>query len=458
MNNQRGHVIVLTYPAQGHINPLLQFGKRLASKGLKVTLATTHYTVKSIHSATVGVEPISDGFDEAGFKQAPSLEAYIDSFNSVGSKTLAELISKFNDSASPVNCIVYDSLLPWALQVARQFGIYGAVFLTNSASVCSMYWHIHHGNLTLPVKLETEQLLLPGLPPLGISNLPAFIEQPTRASAYLTLILEKFGLLEENDWVFCNSFEELESELVKAMKGLWPLVMIGPMVPSAYLDQQINGDRTYGASLWELSSDQCLRWLETQLPKSVVYVSFGSMADITSQQAEEIAGGLIASNVHFLLVAKDSRDKFPSGFLNSVQGRGLIVPWCNQLEVLAHPAVGCFVTHCGWNSTLEALSIGVPMVALPQWSDQPTNAMFVEELWWVGVKAKKNKEGIVSRDELEMCIMEVMVGTKSEEIKENASKWRKLAIRAVSSGGSSDKNINEFVGKLMKEKGVGKKA
>lgn len=159
------------------------------------------------------MEPISDGFDEAGFKQAPSLEAYIDSFNSVGSKTLAELISKFNDSASPVNCIVYDSLLPWALQVARQFGIYGAVFLTNSASVCSMYWHIHHGNLTLPVKLETEQLLLPGLPPLGISNLPAFIEQPTRASAYLTLILEKFGLLEENDWVFCNSFEELESEV-----------------------------------------------------------------------------------------------------------------------------------------------------------------------------------------------------------------------------------------------------
>lgn len=160
--------------------------------------------------------------------------------------------------------------------------------------------------------------------------------------------------------------------------------------------------------------------------------------------------------MHFLLVARDSGDKFLNSFVNSVQGRGLIVPWCNQLEVLAHPAVGCFVAHCGWNSTLDALSIGVPMVALPQWSDQPTNAMFVEELWRVGVKAKKNKEGIVLRDALEMCIREVMVGAKSEEIKENASNWRKLAIRAVSSGGSSDKNINEFVGQLVK--GVGKKA
>nr|POF04968.1 udp-glycosyltransferase 74f2 [Quercus suber] len=94
----------------------------------------------------------SDGYDEGGYKEAPSTEAYLESFKPVGSKALAELISKFKDSASPVNCVVYDSLLPWALDVARKFGIYGAVFLTDSASVCSMYWHIDHGRLTLPVK------------------------------------------------------------------------------------------------------------------------------------------------------------------------------------------------------------------------------------------------------------------------------------------------------------------
>ncbi|KAK4568543.1 hypothetical protein RGQ29_004093 [Quercus rubra] len=395
MSNHKGHVVVLTYPAQGHINPL-------------ATLATNHYTVKSIHATTVGVEPISDGYDEESFK-------------SVGSRTLSELISKFKDSASPVNCLVYDSLLPRALDVARQFGIYRAVFLTNSASVCSMYWHIDHGQLTLLVKQETEPVLFPGLPSLGLSDLPSFLAQPSSNSAYLAVIMENFGCLDKNDWVFCNSSEEMEDKLVKAMSGLWPLVMVGPMVPSAYLDQQINGDIAY----------------ETKPPKSVIYVSFGSMSDITTKQADEIACGLIASNIYFLLVAKDSINNLPIEFINSAQERGLVVPWCNQLEVLAHQAVACFVTHCGWNSTLEALSLGVPMVAMPQWSDQPTNAKFVEELWQVGVKAKKNKEGLVTRDELEMCIKEVTVG-------------KRTCNRAVRLGGSSDKNLNEFVVKLVR--------
>lgn len=146
--------MVLTYPAQGHINPLLQFSKRLASKGLKATLATTHYTVNFIQSDAVGVEAISDGFDEGGFKQAPSLEAYLESFQAVGSRTVGELILKFNESASPVDCLVYDSILPWGLSVARQFGIYGAAFWTTSASVCSMYWQLRQGVLSLPVKQE----------------------------------------------------------------------------------------------------------------------------------------------------------------------------------------------------------------------------------------------------------------------------------------------------------------
>ncbi|XP_065638500.1 UDP-glucosyltransferase 74AE2-like [Quercus suber] len=160
--------------------------------------------------------------------------------------------------------------------------------------------------------------------------------------------------------------------------------------------------------------------------------------------------------MHVLLVAKDYRNKFSIEFINLVQERGLVVTWCNQLEVLAHQAVACFVTHCGWNSTLEALSLGVPMVTMPQLSDQPTNAKFVEELWQVGVKAKKNKEGIVTWDELEMCIKEFTAGETSEVIIKNATNWRKLVIRAVSLGGSSDKNIDEFVGKLVE--GEGKKA
>ncbi|KAG4206603.1 hypothetical protein ERO13_A03G017400v2 [Gossypium hirsutum] len=453
MQNQRrhAHVLVVTYPAQGHINPLIQFAKRLTSKGVKTTVATTLYTVKSINvSSTIAIEPISDGFDEGGFNQAPTLQAYLESFKAAGSKTLTELIMKLNNSGTPVCCVAYDLMLPWALDVAKDFGISAAMMLTNSASVCSLYWHINQGGLNLLVKQETLAAPpMPGLPSLDVSDLPSFLAQPTSQSAYLALILDIFGICEENDWVFCNSFEELESELVEALMAKWPVVMIGPMVPSFYLDSRIEGDTSYGASLWNYDNDQCLKWLDSMPLKSVVYVSFGSMASISNEQFQEIAWGLKASNMPFLWVAKELKDNQLLELIDSIGEMGLVVKWCNQLEVLAHQAVGCFVTHCGWNSTLEGLSLGVPMVCVPQWSDQPTNAKFLAHVWKVGVRAKQD-QGIVTREELGNCLREVMIGERSGEIKSNASKWKELAKRAVSVGGSSDRNIDEFIAKLLK--------
>ncbi|KAJ6753863.1 GLUCOSYL/GLUCURONOSYL TRANSFERASES [Salix purpurea] len=107
------------------------------------------------------------------------------------------------------------------------------------------------------------------------------------------------------------------------------------------------------------------------------------------------------------------------------------------------------MTHCGWNSTLEALSLGVPMVAMPQWTDQPTNAKFVADVWQVGVRIKVGENGMVIREEIERCIKEVMMeGERRDAIRTNSEKWKKLARMAMDEGGSSDKNIEEFVAKL----------
>ncbi|KAJ6760641.1 GLUCOSYL/GLUCURONOSYL TRANSFERASES [Salix purpurea] len=225
--------------------------------------------------------------------------------------------------------------------------IYAAVFMTTSASVCSMYWQIDLGLLSFPLKQQTETVSLPGLPPLGRCDLPSFLAEPASQTAYLEAIMEKFHSLNEDDWVLCNSFEDLEIELVKSMGGKWPLVTVGPMVPSAYLDQQIDGDRAYGASLWKPKSSQCFAWLDTKPPLSVIYVSFGSMGNISAEQVEEIAWGLKASNRPFLWVVKESENKLPTEFLNSVGESGIVVSWCDQLEVLAHQAVGCF-RHSLW--------------------------------------------------------------------------------------------------------------
>ena len=224
------------------------------------------------------------------------------------------------------------------------------------------------------------------------------------------------------------------------------------MVPAAYLDGRIEDDKGYGASLWEPLVEDCIKWLETKPPKSVVYVSFGSMVSLTLEQMEEIAWGLKESGLHFLWIVKESdQDKLPDGFVDSTKEIGLIVTWCNQLEMLENQAIGCFVTHCGWNSTLEGLSLGVPMVGVPKWADQLTDAKFVEEIWGVGLRAKEDDKGVVRKEELVMCLKEVTEGERSQQIKKNASKWRELAKKAVSEGGSSDKNINEFVQHLVQK-------
>ncbi|XP_043703611.1 UDP-glycosyltransferase 74B1-like [Telopea speciosissima] len=450
---KRCHVLVLTYPSQGHINPLLQFAKRLLSKGVKATLVTTHYAARSICAQGVGVETISDGFDDGGFTQAPSAEAYVESFRTVGSRTLGELVLKLQEMGSPVGCIVYDSFLPWALDVARERGIFGASFFTNSASVCSIYWRVHRGLMALPDLTGAVPVSIPGLPPLGSSELPSFLAAPTSYPAYLSAIFDQLTNLDKNDWAFGNTFEELESEVAKAMTGLWPVTMLGPMVPSAYIDKRIKEDTGYGGSLWKPNSDEYMKWLGRRAPNSVVYVSFGSMAGVIAEQMEEVAWGLRESDQHFLWVVKElEQGKLPDGFVKSIQEIGLIVNWCDQLEVLSHQAVGCFVTHCGWNSTLEGLSLRVPMVGVPQWSDQPTNAKCVEDVWGVGVRAKSDDKGIVRREELKTCIREVMEGERSLVIKRNAIKWRELAKEAINEGGSSDKKIDEFVERLLNVK------
>ncbi|KAL2509685.1 UDP-glycosyltransferase 74E2 [Forsythia ovata] len=141
-------------------------------------------------------------------------------------------------------------------------------------------------------------------------------------------------------------------------------------------------------------------------------------------------------------------EKLPENFIKETSDKGLVVEWCPQLEVLSHKAVGCFLSHCGWNSTIEAICLGVPIVAMPLWSDQKTNAKFVQDVWKVGVRVKRDENDVGGRKDIEGCIREVMEGDRAAEIKESCIKWKKLAKEAVSQGGTSDKNLNELVSKL----------
>ncbi|KAI7755334.1 hypothetical protein M8C21_028081, partial [Ambrosia artemisiifolia] len=367
------HVLLFPYPSQGHINPIIQFGKRLLSKGVKTTLVTTVYHFNSSHNTTntsIQIKPISDGFDEGGYASADSPESYLKTFKETGSKSLANLINNLQSEGNNVDAIIYDSMIIWALDVAKELGIKCGSFFTQACGVI--------------------------------------------------------------EW----------------MRKMWNLKVIGPTIPSMYLDKRIDDDIDYGFSLFKANHDECMNWLNDKPKKSVVYLSFGSSAKLGPEQMEEISWGLIDSNVNFLWVVRAKEEnKLPKDFVDILKtGKGLVVPWCTQLDVLAHESVGCFVTHCGFNSTLEALSLGVPIVGMPQWTDQITNAMCLDKVWGVGVRVKADENGVVRRGNLVSCIKKIMEEERGVVAMKNATKWRELAKLAVDEGGSSDKDVDEFVG------------
>nr|GLL17448.1 UDP-glucose: cinnamate glucosyltransferase UGT74AA1 [Ipomoea trifida] len=193
------------------------------------------------------------------------------------------------------------------------------------------------------------------------------------------------------------------------MRKLWVVRAIGPTIPSVYLDNRLPDDKEYGLSVFKPMTEVCMKWLDDQ-------------QDVRSEEA----------------------NKLPRNFLKEIEEetRGLVVSWCPQLQVLIHRGVGCFLTHCGWNSTLEAISLGVPMIAIPQWSDQMTNSKLVMDKWKIGVRAKKEENGVVKREEIEECIGRVM---EDEEMRGNARKWKQICREAVDVGGTSDRDIQDFV-------------
>ncbi|XP_065860815.1 UDP-glycosyltransferase 74F2-like [Euphorbia lathyris] len=446
------HALLLPYPGQGHINPMLHFARRLISKGIKTTLLTSIFISNSMNFpssiGSLNLDVISDG---GGFAESSGVDDYLSRVKVEGSRTLGELIEKYRSSGNPIDCVIYEPFLPWALDVAKDYGLFAAAFFTQPCAVDFIYYHIHNNLLNLPV-LETP-VTIPGLPLLELRDMPSFVIAPGVYPAYFEMLLNQFSNTEKADFILINTFYKLENEAVDEMSKVCRVLTIGPTIPSIYLDKRIQNDDDYGLDLFAVDAENYMKWISTKPQGSVVYIAFGSMVNPSEKQMEELAYGLKNTNFYFLWVVRDSElQKLPSEFLNNLGEKGLLVNWCPQVKVLENKATGCFLSHCGWNSTIEALSLGVPMVCMPQWTDQPPNAKLVEDVWKVGVRVNVNEDGIVMRHEIEGCVREVMEGDRGKEMKLNAKKWRELAIEAVSEGGTSDKDIEEFASKLISSK------
>ncbi|CAK7322787.1 unnamed protein product, partial [Dovyalis caffra] len=298
--------------------------------------------------------------------------------------------------------------------------------------------NVYHEVLKLP--FSSTPVSIEGLPMLlELQDLPSFVALPDSYPANVEMIMRQFANLDKADWILINTFYKLENQVVDTMSKVCPTLTIGPTLPSMYLDKRIEDEDDHGIDLHEVDASVSIKWLSNNPSASVVYVSFGSIDSLSNKQMEDIAWGLKRSNFHFLWAVRDSeKGKLPKGFVEEKGNMGLLVNWSPQ-------AVGCFFTHCGWNSTIEALRLGVPMVTMPGWSDQPTNSKLVQDAWKVGIRAKVDEDGLVKSEEIASCIKEVMEGVRGREMRKNSKKWKELAIEAVSEGGTSNTNINQLV-------------
>ncbi|CAL5073292.1 unnamed protein product [Urochloa decumbens] len=443
------HVLLVPFPAQGHINPLLQFGKRLAAhRGVRCTLAATRFVANSAKPtpSSVHVAVFSDGCDGGGPDELGGMGArYFERLESAGSETLDALLRSESELGRPVHAVVYDAFVPWAQRVARRRGAACAAFLTQTCAVDIVYAHAWAGRVPPP---PAETWALDGLScQLEMSDMPTFLTDTSYDPCFRELLMNQFLGLDTADHVLVNSFYDLEPQEADYMASTWRAKMVGPTVPSAFLDKRLPDDVSYGIHLHTPMTAESKAWLDAQQAQSVLYVSFGSMACLGPDQMSELAEGIYNSGKPFLWVVRATETaKLPEGFADKAKAtRGLIVSWCPQLEVLSHPSVGCFMTHCGWNSTVEALSAGVPMVAMPDWSDQTTNAKYIQDVWRVGVRVRPDAGGVVRSEEVERRVREVMEGEMREEFRAKALEWSDKAKKSMSEGGTSDVNISDFL-------------
>ncbi|XP_016582363.2 gallate 1-beta-glucosyltransferase 84A23 isoform X1 [Capsicum annuum] len=464
------HVFMVSFPGQGHVNPLLRLGKRLATKGSLVTFSTpeSYGALMKKANKNLSDEPTRYGsgmirfqfIDDAWDYSKPegaNLGLYMQHLELVGKKLLPQMIEDNEKQGRPVSCFINNPFIPWVSDVAETLGIPSAVLWVQSAASFSCYYHYLNKLAPFPTGTNPElQVQLPGMPLLKHDEIPSFLHPASPYTMLKNAILGQFEKLSTPFCILMDTFQELELELVDHLSKICPIKTIGPLFKHPKLippdeDEDIRGDL--------LTADSgIMQWLDSKSSSSVVYISFGSIVILKQEQVDELAYGLLNSGVNFLWVIKEPSTgtgflpvKLPDGFLDKAGDKAKIVQWCAQEQVLAHPSLACFLTHCGWNSTMEAISIGTPIIAFPQWGDQVLDAKYLVDVFNVGIQLCRgeNENRIIPREEVEKCVREAMSGAKAVEMKQNALKWKKAAEDAVAEGGSSQQNLQAFIDEIV---------
>ncbi|XP_058184825.1 UDP-glycosyltransferase 83A1-like [Rhododendron vialii] len=450
------HVLAISYPAQGHVIPLLELAQCLVQHGFKVTFVITEFNHKRVMNALpdkdnvrnhVNLVTIPDGLEP--WEDRNDLGKLTESTSEVMPGKLEELIEKINGSDNnKITCVITDGCQGWAMEVAEKMQIRQAVFYPAAAALWALGFSIPEliadgiiDSYGTPVKSQMIQLS-PAMPSMNTENFPWMCFQDKNTKNILfdlntrTLKAVKFA-----DRLICNSSYELEPAAFSLFPNFLP---IGPLLASNRLGKSIG-------HFWPEDST-CLEWLDQHPAQSVIYVAFGSFTVFDQIQFQELAIGLELTNRPFLWVVRPdiiekANDAYPRGFKERVVTRGRMVGWAPQDKVLSHPSVACFLSHCGWNSTIEGVSNGIPFLCWPYFGDQFFNQTYICDVWKVGLWFNKDESGIIRHEEIKGKVEQLLA---DEALKARALRLKEVTAESVQEGGCSSNNFGSFI-RWMKE-------
>ncbi|XP_078432833.1 scopoletin glucosyltransferase-like [Wolffia australiana] len=446
----RDHVMIFPLMAKGHTIPLLHLSTALSARGVAVTVVTTPLNSSFIRQS-LPPRPLSNiNLAVLPFPRHPSLPFDCESTDHLphhdqfplflqAAESLRDpfrnLLLDVSESNSLPLCVISDFFLGWTLHECRRFNVPRVVFHGMSVFTALLCKGLA---ATRPhLAAGDESFHVPGSPPgllLSRDDVPAMFDDVSSGDDSLIPLALDNGEADSTSWgVLVNSFQELDGEFVPYLEAFYKTAH-----PRTWLTGPLCLYR-HPLNAISRATDPCLDWLDGRAPGSVVYAAFGTQAHVSAEQMEEVLRGLEMSGQDFILVARTVEMARPA--------RGLVIrEWVPQREVLLHPSTGGFLSHCGWNSVLESLSAGVPILAWPLIAEQTLNARLVVSELGAGIRVSSGHGELVQRGEICRLVKELMgSGEKGRTVKKRAEDLGKMAGAAVNEGGSSDLGLTRFL-------------
>ncbi|KAK1412871.1 hypothetical protein QVD17_34451 [Tagetes erecta] len=495
---QTKHIIMLPFMGQGHIIPFLELAYNMLhhNHNLNITIVNTPLNINYLRSAIAnrpspssqihlkplpfnstdhGLPPNSENTDGLPLTQIIKLFHSSASLEPAFRLFIDEVVSSVGNS---MVCIISDVFMGWANNVAKSFGVFNYTFTTGgaygTAAYCSIWMNLPHRDLA---NGETyDEFAVPSFPEscrFSITQLHQFLRAADGNDEWSRFFKPQISLsLESSGWL-CNTVEEIEPFGLEVLRNYvkLPVWCIGPLLPSIMLKNNsgldtnpgVIGERT--GKKPGIEAEKCIEWLDSHPIGSVLYISFGSQNTISEMQMMELAKGLEESKKPFIWVIRppvgfDLKGEFrfewlPAGFKDRIGKRGLIVHnWAPQLEILCHRSTGAFLSHCGWNSVMEGLSQGVPLIGWPLAAEQGYNSKMLVEEMGVCVVLARGVHSRITKEEASRVINVVLderEGGKGEDMRKKAKEIGELIRASVEiNKGSSFKAMNDFLTTIIK--------